>query len=553
MITGKGIPASPGIVIGSVYVYREAAIGNPRARKTPFDANEETRRLDDAIRNAEKELMDLMGQGDGGKERNEILNSHLCILRDPEIAGEARKAIADDSLFAEDAIGRSVAETASIFADMDDDPYLRERAKDIEDVGERILRNLAGVKETNLSNLPPGTVIVAKDLKPSDTARIDRANVIGFAVDSGGETSHTAILAKAMNLVAVVGIGNITSSVADGDRIILDGSTGIAIVNPSPETITDYLAKRDRFLRLRERLLAAASTECVDRNGKKILVAANIGNPEDVSTAVENGADAIGLFRTEFLYLDRESEPDEEEQFKIYSSVLSRAGGRPVIVRTLDIGGDKDVPYLNLPKEDNPFLGMRALRLCLAMPELFRTQLRALLRASVSGELGIMFPMIQSVEELETAKTFLADCARELDEEGLPRAKNVKTGVMIEIPAAALIADELAARCDFFSIGTNDLTQYTLAVDRGNETVAYLYDSFHPAVLALIKRSIEAAHRQGIPCGMCGEFAGNPEAIPILLDYGLDEFSMSAAGIPAAKEAIRSRESCRSNDDSDKL
>jgi phosphotransferase system enzyme I (PtsI) len=542
----NGIPAAPGIAIGTAFVLREDAPGEPQHGNRIAGAEEETARLDKAIAEAERELAVLVARGkkDGDAAGAGILNSHLCILRDPEITDEAKRRIAEENQTAEAAITEAIRETAEIFAEMDDDPYLQERARDIEDVGRRILRKLSGKAAPDLSNLPPDTIVVAQELKPSDTATLDRKHVIGFATDSGGATSHTAILAKAAGLVAVVGSGSVSASVRDGDIVIVDGTIGLILINPDRDTQESYRMKRDEYIARVERQKRLIGEPCVTRAGKRVVLAANIGGPQDVDRALANGAEAIGLFRTEFLFLDRDTAPDEEEQFAAYKAVLERMGGKPVIVRTLDIGGDKEVPYLGLPREDNPFLGARALRLCFMRPELFRTQVKALLRAAAFGNLEIMFPMVQSVGEIEKAKAIMAECAEELAAAGIDYGKDIRVGIMIEIPAAAIISGELARHCDFFSIGTNDLTQYTLAADRGNQSIAGIYDPFHPAVLSLIRTTIEAAHANGIPCGMCGEFAGNPEAIPRLVDYGLDEFSMSASLLPAAREIIMTRECC---------
>jgi phosphotransferase system enzyme I (PtsI) len=544
-MTLTGIPASPGIAIGTAFLfYDETEAGTGNKTIGSIDPYAEINKLEEAMRTVERELTGFVEKSKnvGDAAQADILNSHIYILRDPEIVSEAKRFITEEKMRAEDAYTAAIRETAEIFAGMDDDPYLQERAKDIEDVGNRVTRKLTGVQTQDLSNLPPNTIVVARELKPSDTATLDRNHVIGFATDTGGATSHTAILAKAAGLVAVVGAGDMSPQIKNGEMLILDGTYGIIIVNPDSATLGSYKEKQTAHLDRTEYLKKLAQLPCVTSSGKRIILAANIGSEQEVEEAAKNGADAIGLFRTEFLYLDRDSAPDEEEQFLIYKFVLERMGNKPVIVRTLDIGGDKEIPYLGLPREENPFLGARALRLCFMYPEIFRTQIRALLRASVFGTLEIMFPMVQSVEEIEEAKKFLGDCKHELAAEGKGFAKEIRVGIMIEIPAAAIISDELARHCDFFSIGTNDLTQYTLAADRGNKAVAKLYNPFHPAVLKLIKTTIDSAHKHGIPCGMCGEFAGNPEAIPLLLEYGLDEFSMSAALIPATKDIIMNGE-----------
>lgn len=544
-MTLNGIPAASGIAIGTAYVLRDDGdVVGQDCKQWSGDAATEKGRLNAALADAGRELSELItrGKNEGDTALAEILNSHLCILRDPEIADGARRRIEEDSLSAEKAIAESIHETAAIFGEMDDDPYLQERAKDVEDVGRRILRKLTGKIAQDLSNLPADTIVVAADLKPSDTATLDRKHAIGFATDSGGATSHTAILAKAAGIVAVVGSGTISKSAKDGDTVIVDGSSGSILVNPDSDTLELYRKKRAQYLARLDRQKKFLGKPCITGTGKRVVLAANIGSEKDVEYALANGADAIGLFRTEFLFLDRDAAPSEDEQFAVYKSVLDQMDGKPVIVRTLDIGGDKDVPYLGLPHEENPFLGARALRLCFMRPDLFRTQLRALLRAAAFGNLEIMFPMVQSVDEIQQAKKMMAECAEALAAEGEVFRNDIRVGIMIEIPAAAIIADTLARHCDFFSIGTNDLTQYVLAADRGNRSISHIYDPFHPAVLALIKTTIDAAHANGIPCGMCGEFAGNSEAIPLLANYGLDEFSMSASLLPAAREVFMSRD-----------
>jgi phosphotransferase system enzyme I (PtsI) len=418
-----------------------------------------------------------------------------------------------------------------------EDEYLRERSADVEDVGRRILNNLTG-NTSDISDVDENTVIVAHDLTPSDPAQLDRNKVIAFLTDIGGRTSHSAIMSRTLEIPAVVGMKDITSCAKTGDVVIVDGIEGTAIINPDEKTIKEYEARKEAYEKEKEELKKLASVETTTKSGKRVLVAGNIGKQSDVEQVIKNGADAIGLFRTEFLYMDRDEMPGEEEQFEVYKYVLENMGKRPVVIRTLDIGGDKKLSYLPLPEEMNPFLGYRAIRLCLDRHDIFKVQLRALLRASVYGNLKIMFPMISSLEEILQAKDVIKECREELKKEGKQYKDDIEIGIMVEIPAAAVNSEELANYVDFFSIGTNDLIQYTLAADRMNEKVSYLYNPMHPAVLKLIKMTIESAHKAGKWCGMCGEMAGDEKAIPTLVEYGLDEFSMSASSILKAKQII---------------
>jgi phosphotransferase system enzyme I (PtsI) len=538
----KGIAAAPGYALGRVYRYRKAETAASASRRPCGAPAEEAERLGAAVESSKRELEALATDVKRrvGPAEAAIFDSHLALLRDPEITGAAMEATRSGSS-AEEAVSSIIEKTASLFECMDDDEMLKERGADIRDVGRRILSHLGRGSARGLESIPPGSVLVADELQPSDTARLDPSAILAFVVGRGGAASHSAILAKAMGLVAIVGLGDV-SCIEDGAPIIVDGCSGEVFVDPEPRLVARYEAKRAAYLAEKTRLAELARKDTYTRSGRRIVVAANIGSPADLGACLEGGAEGIGLFRTEFLYMGRDSAPTEDEQFEAYASVLERMAPKRVVIRTLDVGGDKEVPYLGLPKDENPFLGLRAIRLCLRDTGLFKTQLRALVRASSLGRLGIMFPMISSLEELRAAKALLALCADDLEAEGLYKRNELEAGIMIEIPAAALIADELAAECDFFSIGTNDLTQYTLAVDRMNEAVAGLYRPTHPAVLSLIRMSIDAAHRHGIPCAMCGELAGDRAAIPMLLSYGLDEFSMSAPSIPGAKELIAQSE-----------
>jgi phosphoenolpyruvate-protein phosphotransferase (PTS system enzyme I) len=458
-------------------------------------------------------------------------------LEDEEFTGTAISKIHTENISAEQAISEVVNMYLEIMSAIEDE-YMRERSSDIKDVGNRILSNLMGKCDNILENLPDNSVVVAHDLTPSDTAQLDKKKVAAFITDIGGRTSHSAIMARTLEIPAVVGLENITSSVKNGDMIIVDGVEGLVIINPNEDTIDLYREKKNSLEQEKEKLKKLVNMKTITKSGKEIILAGNIGSPSDVDKVIENGGEGVGLFRTEFLYMDRPELPSEEEQFKAYKSVAEKLKGKPVVIRTLDIGGDKKLEYLQLPPETNPFLGYRAIRLCLDKTDIFKTQLRAILRASAFGKIQIMFPMISSLGEFFKAKELLYSCMEELKNEEQAFNEGIETGIMIEIPSAAIMADEFAKHVDFFSIGTNDLIQYTLAADRMNETVSYLYDPMHPAVLRLIKMTIDAAHKEGKWCGMCGEMAGDEAAIPILLEYGLDEFSMSASSILRARELI---------------
>lgn len=540
-MTLQGIPVSRGYVLGKVFVYTETTTEfNDFASQPVEDVAAEQLRLETAVKESTDQLRQLVNQlkESSRDEEAAIINNQLVLLRDPEIIDSSKEMIESDKVKAEYAIGQVVKETAELFKSMDDDEYLAARALDIEDIGKRILMNLSGINESPLSELSPNTIVIAEDLKPSDTASLDRTNTAAFVTQLGGPTSHTAILAKAMGIVAVLGAGEKIMKVQTGDTAIVDGCSGLVIVNPDEASIREYEKKKAAFDQEVEALQEVKDKPCCTRSGKEIVLGSNVGSLEEIDIALENGAEEVGLFRTEFLFLDRDTAPTEDEQYDIYASAVKKTNGN-VIFRTIDIGGDKDVPYMNLPTEENPFLGKRALRLCFDDTVLFKTQLRALIRASQHGLVKIMFPMVGSVDDIVRAKALVQECFNELDSENVEHGTDVKTGIMIEIPAAAVIAEDLAKECDFFSIGTNDLVQYTLAVDRGNQDIASYYNPFHPAVLILIKKTIEAANQAGIPCGMCGEMAGIPEAIPTLLGYGLGKFSVSPSLLLSTKKIIR--------------
>lgn len=533
----RGIAASRGYAIGQVVIKDNCEICI--TVNSDINVCEEKVRLKNAIEASRKQLEQLKNKIslELGEAEADVFESHIMLLDDPEFTGAASNVIDSESRSAEFAINEVVNMYVGIFSTLEDE-YMRERAADVRDVGERILRNLTGYTGYNLAHLPDNAIVVAHDLTPSDTAQLDRQKVAAFLTDIGGRTSHSAIMARTLEIPAVVGLVDITSHVNNGDTVIVDGTEGIVIINPDEDTITLYEKKKQELEIEKSNLKRLINTKTVTKRGKEIIVAANIGSLNDIDNVIKNGGDGIGLFRTEFLYMDRDELPSEEEQFVSYKTVVEKMAGKPVVIRTLDIGGDKKLPYLNLPEEINPFLGYRAIRLCLDRVDIFKVQLRALLRASAFGNLQILFPMISSLREFLEAKKLLGSCMEELRREGKAFDENIKTGIMVEIPSAAIMADEFAKYVDFFSIGTNDLIQCTLAADRMNENIAYLYDPMHPAVLRLIKMTIDAAHKEGKWCGMCGEMAGDEEAIPTLLEYGLDEFSMSASSMLRAKEII---------------
>lgn len=533
----KGIAASKGYAIGQVVIKEESEVTVVETKITDLEA--EKGRLKKAIEASREQLSKIKEKAEIelGPEKAAVFDSHMMLLDDPEFTGAVEMNIESSMVNAEKALNDVIEMYMGIFGAMEDE-YMKERAADVKDVGKRILANLAGKAGSGLENLEENTIVVAHDLTPSDTAQLDKNKVIGFLTNIGGRTSHSAIMARTLEIPAVVGLMDITESVKDGDTVILDGEEGLAIINPDAVTIAQYEEKKAAYEKEKEELKKLIQVETHTKAGKRVEVCGNIGKAEDIHQVLENGGDGVGLFRTEFLYMDRNEMPTEEEQFEAYKYVAEKAAGKPIVIRTLDIGGDKKLPYLPLPEEMNPFLGYRAIRLCLDRKDIFKIQLRALLRASAYGNIKIMFPMIASLEEFLAAKAVLSECMEELRAEGKEFNADLEVGMMVEIPAAAVCADELAKHVDFFSIGTNDLIQYTLAADRMNEKISYLYNPQHPAVLRLIKMTIDAAHKEGKWCGMCGEAAGDESMIPILVEYGLDEFSMSATSMLRAKQII---------------
>ena len=533
----KGISASKGYAIGHVVVKEH--IETVIIQRLIEDTQAEKKRFYKAVEESKIQIRGIRVKTakELGEDKAEVFDSHIMLLEDPELISAVEDLIESSKINCEKALDDVIQGYIAIFESMDNE-YMRERAADIKDVSGRLHSNLSGKKSSAVENLEENTIIVAHDLTPSDTAQLDRSKVIAFLTDIGGKTSHSAIMARTLEIPAIVGLKDITVAVKDGDVIIVDGTEGIVIINPSDEEIKQYEEMKEEFEKEREALKTLKNVKTVTKEGKSIEIAGNIGSPEDVNKVIENGGDGVGLFRTEFLYMDRDDMPSEEEQYESYKYVLEKMENKPVVIRTLDIGGDKKLSYLEMPLEMNPFLGYRAIRLCLDRKDIFKPQLRALLRASVYGNLKIMFPMISSLKEIQEAKSILEECKTELIHEGYSVKDEIEVGIMVEIPAAAVMADELAKHVDFLSIGTNDLIQYTLAADRMNEKVSYLYDPGHPAVLKLIKMTIEGAHKAGKWCGMCGEMAGDETYIKVLLEYGLDEVSMSASSILNAKKTI---------------
>ena len=533
----KGIAASNGIAIAKAFKLIEPEL--TVVKTTITDVETEINLYKEALVKTTEELQKIKVKAaqNLSEEEAAVFDAHINMANDPELLTQTTDKIKSENVNASYAFDEVSNMFIMMFESMDNE-YFRERAADIKDIKKRILAHLLGVKVNDPSTIDEQVVIIAEDLTPSDTAQLDRNFVKGFATNIGGRTSHSAIMARSLEIPAVVGTKTILEDVKDGDMIILDGLEGNVIVNPSAEQIAHYEEVAQAYEAQKAEWAKLKNEKTVSKDGQHVELAANIGTPKDVEGVLANGGEAVGLYRTEFLYMGRDNFPTEEEQFEAYKAVLEAMGDKPVVVRTLDIGGDKELPYLHLPKEMNPFLGYRAIRLCLDDKDLFRTQLRALLRASAYGKLRIMFPMIATLNEFRSAKALLLEEKAKLVAEGVTVSEEIEVGMMVEIPSAAVLADQFAKEVDFFSIGTNDLIQYTMAADRMNEKVSYLYQPYNPSILRLVKMVIDAAHKEGKWTGMCGEMAGDQTAIPLLLGLGLDEFSMSATSILPARSLI---------------
>ena len=533
----KGIAASPGIAIGKAFLYKETKL--EIVEKSSLTKEEEIERLIKGREIAKAQLEEIKENTlkKLGKDKADIFEGHITLLEDEELMSEIDSKISSEKYTAEFALNEAIDEYATMLGNLED-AYFKERAGDLRDIGKRWLYGVMNTKVVDLSKLEPETIIVARELNPSDTAQINLENVLAFVTEIGGKTAHSSIMARSLELPAVVGVGAILEKLEDNQIIIVDAVKGEVLVDPNEETIKEYQAKRENFLKEKEELKKLKDKEAISKDGIKVDVWGNIGSPNDVKGILSNGGFGIGLYRTEFLFMEKDSFPTEDEQFEAYKVVAEAMNGYPVTIRTMDIGGDKSLPYMELPQEENPFLGWRAIRVCLDRQEILRTQFKALLRASKYGQIKIMLPMIMDIEEVRKAKKIFEECKAELREKGIEFDEKIMLGIMVETPAVAFRAKSFAKECDFFSIGTNDLTQYTLAVDRGNEMIANLYDTYNPAVLQAIKMLIDGAHAGGIKISMCGEFAGDENAVALLFGMGLDAFSMSGISIPRVKRVM---------------
>lgn len=530
----KGIPASEGVAIGKVLKLEKEDLNLKKTTIREDEIEKHKIILQNAILKSKSQLQKI--QESANEQTKEILDAHIMILEDVELIDLINVKIETELLDSAYASYDAIEFFANMLESMDNE-YMKERATDMRDIGYRLIMNIQDKDIVSLLEIDESVIIVAHDITPSDTAQMNKEKVFGFLTNIGGRTSHSAIMARTLEIPAILGLNDITQNVKNGDIVCFDGEQGVVFVNPDQEILEKYRKKQEEQKEFKQILLEYKDKESKTSDNHKVEIAANIGKPEDSDIAHKNNSDGIGLYRTEFLYMDRENLPTEEEQFEAYKYVLEKMQNKPVVIRTLDIGGDKKLPYLELEEEMNPFLGYRAIRICLDRTDLFKTQLRALLRASVFGNLKIMYPMISSLEEVRKANKILDECKKELDEQNIKYGK-FEVGIMIEIPSAAISSDIIAKEVDFFSIGTNDLIQYTCAVDRMNQKISDLYNSFNPAVLRLIKMVIDNAHKNNIWCGMCGETAGDKRLIPIYLGMGLDEFSMSASSVLKARKQI---------------
>ena len=535
-----GIGASEGVSIGKVLLFIEEEMIIPEVKTVDSTVESELTKLDEGLKKSKTQLIAIREKVKEkmGEDKAAIFDGHIMLLEDEDLIMEVQDKIKGEGLPAAKALSDGIEEYCAMISALED-PYLRERAADLQDIGKRWLKNILGIKIKDLSNLEPNTVVVTYDLTPSDTAQLDLENCVGFITEVGGKTAHSAIMARSLELPAVVGVKGVLSEVKEGEAVVMDGEVGVLFLNPAEDVIKEYNDKKEKIEKEKEELKKLITEEAITPDGRKVDIWGNIGSPKDVDAVIEAGASGVGLYRTEFLFMDSDHFPTEQEQYEAYKVVAEKLKGKPLTIRTMDIGGDKELPYLDLPKEMNPFLGYRAIRISLENKEMFKTQLRAILRASQYGQIKIMYPMISSINEIRKANAILEECKKELDAEGKVYDTNIKVGIMIETPSTAIIAYKFAKEVDFFSIGTNDLTQYFLAVDRGNEMVSSLYNSFNPAVLEAIQKVIDSAHDAGISVSMCGEFAGDKKATKLLLGMGLDSFSMSASSMLPVKKIIR--------------
>ncbi|MDW8611685.1 phosphoenolpyruvate--protein phosphotransferase [Streptococcus suis] len=556
----KGIAASDGVAVAKAYLLVQPDLSFETV--TVEDTNAEEARLDAALEASQNELSVIRENAVAslGEEAAAVFDAHLMVLADPEMIGQIKETIRAKKTNAETGLKEVTDMFIAIFEGMEDNPYMQERAADIRDVAKRVLAHLLGVRLPNPATIDEESIVIAHDLTPSDTAQLNKQLVKAFVTNIGGRTSHSAIMARTLEIAAVLGTNNITEIVKDGDVLAVNGITGDVVINPSEEVIAEFKAAGEAYAKQKAEWALLKDAQTVTADGKHFELAANIGTPKDVEGVNDNGAEAVGLYRTEFLYMDSQDFPTEDEQYEAYKAVLEGMNGKPVVVRTMDIGGDKELPYFDLPHEMNPFLGFRALRISISETgnqmfrtqlralrisisetgnQMFRTQLRALLRSSVHGKLRIMFPMVALLTEFRAAKAILDEEKANLLAEGVAVADDIQVGIMIEIPAAAMLADQFAKEVDFFSIGTNDLIQYTMAADRMNEQVSYLYQPYNPSILRLINNVIKAAHAEGKWAGMCGEMAGDQQAVPLLVGMGLDEFSMSATSVLRTRSLMK--------------